>query len=75
MARVGEYKDDPITDQDVEIVARAISWAHGYDPDELVDDTIAKVPSKVPAWLLMRTTARTHIAAFRACSSHLIFKL
>ena len=55
-----------ITDDEVRTVARAIAAAHGFSPDALVLDLVAEVPAKVPAWLLMRQQAITHIAAFRA---------
>jgi hypothetical protein len=60
-----------ISDADIELVARAICAAHGFDPDEKTRDEEAGPLSKdryVPRWLLLRTQAITHIAAFRAIS-------
>jgi hypothetical protein len=63
---------DEITEQEVEIVARAICAAHGYDPDEKTEDSAAHPLVKahyVPRWVLLRQQARTYIAAYRACAA------
>lgn len=53
-----------ITEADIEIVARAICAGHGFDPDEKRMDDNGWL---VPRWILLRSQATTHIAAFRAC--------
>jgi len=53
-------------EREVEVVARAICAAHGFDPDETIPDGTVK-GVRVPRWLHLRQEARTQIAAFKAC--------